>query len=259
MRNSSNKRWNLIWSDEFDGEKKSQPDQTKWNIEIGGHGWGNLEWQYYSNDLENLHIDGESHLTITATENREQATELNSWYGVAKYKSARISTKESFQFQYGKAEALMRLPTGQGVWSAFWMLGESIDDVSWPDCGEIDIMENIGREPSTVHASLHGPGYSRVNSLKKHFHLPSGESVSSKFHKFGLEWEPKQIKWFVDGQEVFCVNASQLPIDKTWVFDNPFFMVLNVAVGGIWPGYPSTDTQFPTSMFVDYVRVFKAE
>lgn len=159
--------------------------------------------------------------------------------------------------QFGRIEARIRIPAGQGIWPAFWMLGQDISSVGWPKCGEIDIMENIGREPSVVHGSLHGPGYSGGSAITAAYSLPNGARFSSAFHTFAVQWSPEAITFLVDGASYRTVSSS-LPGRRTWVFDKPFFLILNVAVGGTWPGLPDTTTQFPQEMLVDYVRVYQA-
>src|SRR5262249_30813502 len=172
------------------------------------------------------------------------------------YTSARLLTQGKFARRFGRFEARIKLPFGQGVWPAFWMLGENITSVGWPACGEIDVMENIGREPSLNHGSLHGPGYSGGNSLTASFGLPDQGHFSDDFHIFALEWSPNSVKFFVDGAVYESRSPSDVPSDGTWVFDTPFFVLLNLAVGGSWPGSPDQTTVFPQTMLVDYVRVY---
>lgn len=245
--------WLLAWHDEFDGPAGSPPNPTRWGHDIGGHGWGNNEWQYYTDSTANAALDGAGALVITAT--TAPTGTLQCWYGPCKHTSARLLTKGKFEFTYGRVEARIRIPGGQGIWPAFWMLGNDIDAVSWPACGEIDIMENIGREPTTVHGTIHGPGYSGANGLGGGFTLT--QPFSSTYHVFAVEWEPDVIRWYVDSTLYHTRTVADLPAGAAWVFDHPFFILLNVAVGGNWPGYPDATTAFPQHMWIDYVRVYQ--
>ena len=179
------------------------------------------------------------------------------WYGPCQYSSARLVTKGKFDYKTGRFEARIRIPAGQGMWPAFWMLGNNIDQVGWPTCGEIDIMENIGREPSIVHGTIHGPGYSGGNSIGAQYTLPNGQRFSDDYHIYKVEWEPNAIRWYVDGNIYQTRTPSSLPAGTNWVYDHPFFLILNVAVGGGWPGNPNQTTVFPQMMLIDYVRVYK--
>jgi len=245
-----------VWSDEFDGPAGSSFDATKWVAETGGGGWGNQEREFYTTRTENVALDGNGHLVITAL--AEPATTTDTcWYGICRYTSARIKTKGLFAQTYGRFEARIRIPRGQGLWPAFWMLGDNIDRVGWPMSGEIDIMENIGREPTTVHGTMHGPGYSGAG-IGGSISL-SGGAFADDFHRYAVEWTPGRIKWFVDDTAYFQTTPASIPANTTWVFDHPFFLLLNVAVGGGWPNDPDATTTFPQRMVVDYVRVYKAK
>jgi beta-glucanase (GH16 family) len=246
--------WTLAWSDEFDGPAGGPVDGTKWVAETGGHGWGNKERQYYTARAENVSLDGTGHLVITARA-EPHAASFTCWYGTCGYTSARLKTQGRFAQRYGRFEARIRVPRGQGIWPAFWMLGTDIDDVGWPRSGEIDVMENIGREPAIVHGTMHGPGYSGASSIGGAHTLASG-SFADDYHVFAVEWMPGEIRWLVDDTEYRRSTPASLPAGATWVFDHPFFMLLNVAVGGEWPGDPDASTQFPQQMLVDYVRVY---
>jgi beta-glucanase (GH16 family) len=232
-----------VWADEFNGPSNSAPDSTKWTYDLGAGGWGNQELQTYTNLPQNVYVDGAGHLIIRVERSGSTFT------------SARLKTQGLFSTRYGSIEARIRLPFGQGIWPAFWMLGANITSAGWPACGEIDIMENIGREPSINHGSAHGPGYSGGNSVTGLFTLPGGARFADDFHTFAIQWAPGTIKFFVDGTAYKTVTGSSLPSGAAWVFDNPFFLILNVAVGGSWPGAPDATTQFPQQMMVDYVRV----
>jgi beta-glucanase (GH16 family) len=173
------------------------------------------------------------------------------------YTSARLSTKGNFSQAYGRFEARIKMPRGQGIWPAFWMLGDDIDKVPWPDCGEIDILENLGREPSIAHGTIHGPGYSGQHGIGSPFTLPDGKRFSDDFHIFAVEWEPQEIRFYVDENLYATRRPSDLPAGSHWVYDHPFFILLNLAVGGNWPGNPDSTTEFPQRMYIDYVRVYK--
>ena len=242
----------LVWSDEFDGPAGSAVDASKWVHDTGGQGWGNRERQYYTPGTENAALDGSGNLVITAR--AEPANTARScWYGACRYTSARLLTKGKYEFQHGRIEARMRLPRGQGIWPAFWMLGADIDQVGWPRSGEIDIMENIGREPNIVHGTIHGPGYSGGSGIGSSY-SQSGP-FADDFHVFTIEWEPSSITWFVDGKQFRRTTPADLPAGAAWAFEHTFFMLLNVAVGGNWPGEPDETLVMPQTLTVDYVRV----
>lgn len=246
----------LVFRDEFTGVQGAAIDSTKWTAEIGGNGWGNQELEYYTNSTDNAFLDGSGSLVIKAVKLVPPLT-LSCWYGPCQYTSARLITKGKFDLKYGRFEARIKIPRGQGVWPAFWMLGNNIDNVGWPTCGELDIMENIGREPSTVHGTMHGPGYSGANGIGAPFSLPNNAAFADAFHVFAIEWSTNEIHWYVDGSEYKTVRPQDLPAGSQWVFDHPFFVILNFAVGGQWPGSPDTSTTFPQTMTVDYVRVYR--
>ena len=247
--------WVLVWSDEFDGAEGSPVDSAKWVFDIGGGGWGNNEFEYYTNSTANASMDGNGNLVITAIK-ETLPRKKKCWYGRCEYSSARIKTAGKFKQAYGRFEARVKIPYGQGIWPAFWMLGSNINKVGWPKCGEIDVMENIGREPSTAHGTIHGPGYSGANGIGAAYDLPAG-SFADDFHVFAIEWEPGAIRWYVDGSLYQTRTPADLPSGAAWVFDHPFFMLLNLAVGGNWPGSPDATTVFPQRMYVDYVRVYQ--
>jgi beta-glucanase (GH16 family) len=246
------KQWALVWSDEFNGPDGSMPDLGKWTIVKGGSGFGNRELEYYTDRPANLHVE-KGNLVITAR--KEDYTGPD---GVKKeYTSARLETAGHFQEQYGRIEARIKLPKGQGIWSAFWMLGSNFDSIQWPDCGEIDIMENIGSEPAKIHGSLHGHGYSGGSPLSGVFALPDQAQFSDEFHVYAIEWGPQIIRFYVDNILYETQTGNSVPPNTHWAFDHPFYILMNVAVGGYWPGNPDGTTSFPTSMLVDYVRVYK--
>ncbi|HEY8458061.1 MAG TPA: glycoside hydrolase family 16 protein [Actinopolymorphaceae bacterium] len=262
----STPQWTLTWSDDFDGPAGRPPDRARWVAEIGGHGWGNDELQYYTDLTENAALDGNGHLVITA---RPDDVGRSCWYGTCRFTSARLVTKQKFSQAYGRFEARIKLPRGQGVWPAFWLLGDDIDEVGWPRCGEIDIMEYLGHDERTVYGSVHGPQFDTTDEYR----LPDGESFAEGFHTFTVDWSANRVDFFVDGQQYATVErpdaatsggservtnaANQADGDPRWVFDHPFFILLNVAVGGRWPGEPDESTRFPQHMVVDYVRVYQ--
>jgi beta-glucanase (GH16 family) len=247
--------WVLAWSDEFDGQAGAPVDGAKWVADTGGHGWGNQERQYYTPGAENASLDGAGHLVITARAATPDSSR-HCWYGACRYTSARLLTRGRLETTYGRFEARIRIPRGQGIWPAFWMLGADIDRVGWPASGEIDVMENIGREPGTVHGTVHGPGYSGDHGITASYALPNA-AFADDFHLFAVEWTPGEIRWLVDDREYRRITPANLPAGAAWVFDRPFFLLLNVAVGGAWPGDPDPSTTFPQQMLVDYVRVYR--
>jgi beta-glucanase (GH16 family) len=230
----------IVWADEFSG---SSINLNNWTYDIGGSGWGNNESQFYTNRSENARIEN-GMLVIEAREER---------YRGKNYTSARLKTQGLKTFTYGRIEARLQVPYGQGIWPAFWMLGSDITSNPWPNCGEIDIMEHIGREPYNVYGTVHGPNYSGANGVGNFITLP--QPVKDSFHVFAVEWTPTEIRWYLDGVQYHSVTPSTVP--GTWVFNHDFFIILNVAVGGYWPGYPDATTTFPQRMTVDYVRVYQ--
>jgi beta-glucanase (GH16 family) len=168
-----------------------------------------------------------------------------------------LKTQGKFSQKYGRFEARIKIPYGQGIWPAFWMLGADIEKKSWPKCGEIDIMENIGKEPGIVHGTIHGPGYSGANGIGAPLSLPPGQRFADDFHIYAVEWEQKVIRFYVDDHLYQTRTPANLPPGAKWVYQHPFFVLLNVAVGGGWPGSPDASTTFPQTMLVDYVRVYR--
>ena len=238
------RNWQLVWSDEFDGAAGESPDASKWAYDIGtgDNGWGNAELQSYTDRPENVSMDGEGNLEITALQSGNSFT------------SARIKTQGLFEQQYGRFEARLKTPYGPGMWPAFWMLGSNIETVSWPQCGEIDIMELRGQEPHIIHGSIHGPGYSGGNPITKGYALMNAR-FDTEYHIFAIEWDKEKIDFFVDDFLYQRILRSDVPGE--WVYDQPFFMILNVAVGGNYVGFPTAGTPFPQKMIIDYVRVYQ--
>ncbi len=246
--------WKLVWSDEFNGANGSSVDPKKWSYVLGGHGWGNEELESYTQRSANIH-ESNGKLVITALH--------EDYTGVDKiprhYTSARIQTKGLFAQAYGRFEARMQLPIGQGIWPAFWMLGSNIDQAGWPAAGEIDILETIGAA-DTMYSTLHGPGYSGSHGISAKYTLPAGERVDRGsdrgFHTYAVEWAPDDIRFFFDNHLIVERTPASLPAGTRWVYDHPFFILLNLAVGGKWPGNPDATTHFPQKLLVDYVRVY---
>ncbi|MCI3221482.1 family 16 glycosylhydrolase [Streptomyces sp. NP-1717] len=241
----------VTFDENFDGPAGSAVNSGRWQIETGDN-VNNHERQYYTPGNNNAALDGQGNLVITARKNNPGNYQC--WYGRCEYTSARLNTAGKFTAQYGRVEARMKIPRGQGMWPAFWMLGNNMGQVGWPNSGEIDIMENVGFEPGTVHGTLHGPGYSGSGGIGAGYSLPGGQAFADAFHTFAIDWSPNSIRWSVDGN----VFQTRTPADlggREWVFNKPFFLILNLAVGGYWPGDPNSSTPFPSTLTVDYVRV----
>jgi beta-glucanase (GH16 family) len=249
--------WVLAWSDEFDGPAGTPPDPATWGYDLGDGsavgltGWGNNERQFYTASPENAALDGEGNLVITVL--RADGTET-CWYGPCEYTSARLLTRDRFEIQHGRIEARIRVAGGWGLWPAFWMLGTDIDEVGWPESGEIDIMEFVGRRPNEVLGTIHGPGYSGSSSFGGSIDL--GGPVADDFHTFAVDWRPGVITWELDG-EVYHEAQPADVAPNPWVFEHPFFMILNVAAGGNLGGPVARDLEFPQRMLIDYVRVYR--
>lgn len=247
----ASKGWTLTWSDEFDGARGQLPDGAKWTPEIGGQGWGNQEREYYTGNAANASLDGAGHLVITAL-SEPAITPLSCWYGPCRYTSARLLSKGKFTQKYGRFEARIRIPRGQGIWPAFWLLGDDIDRVGWPQCGEIDVMEVIGKQPSTLYGTIHGPNGTDVGGRQA---IASG-IWADDYHVYAVEWDSSEMRFYADSQMYRRITVAEVP-KNGWVFDHPFFVLLNLAVGGNWPGDPDASTTFPQQMLVDYVRVYR--
>jgi beta-glucanase (GH16 family) len=243
---SERRKWKLVWEDEFDGVAGTLPDAEKWKFDMGTD-WGNRQLEYDTDRAENASMDGEGNLVITARK--------ESYLG-SDYTSARIKTQGLFEQKYGRFEARILMPWGRGIWPAFWLLGSNFATIGWPTCGEIDIMEYRGQEPSTVHATVHGPGYSAGNGISESYELPN-DRFDVGFHLFAVEWGDGYMDFYVDDHLYHSITPEDAPGE--WVFDQSFFIILNVAVGGNYVGSPNEYTQFPQKMLVDYVKVYQEE
>jgi beta-glucanase (GH16 family) len=249
--------WSLVWSDEFDDPAGTPPNAANWTHEIGDGaanripGWGNSELQYYTESTENAATDGNGNLVITA---READGSLPCYYGPCEYTSARLISSHKAEFAYGRIEARLRVPQGAGLWPAFWSLGTDIGEVGWPQCGEIDIMEFVGREPYEVFGTIHGPGYSGGASFGDTytFDFP----VYEDYHTFAIVWQPDLIEWYVDDILYHTAEPADVAPNE-WVYNHPFFVIMNIAVGGNFGGPVGEETVFPQEMLVDYLRVYQ--
>jgi beta-glucanase (GH16 family) len=240
--------WELVWSDEFEGDTI---DPSNWAYDIGGWGWGNGEAQYYTDRPENARVEN----GLLVIEARQEKFEDKY------YTSARLKTQGLREFQYGRIEARLKVPEGAGMWPAFWMLGSDFQrnpddpfDSNWPQAGEVDIMEYVGREPDLVMGTVHGPGYSGAGGLGRWNRQEY--DIADDFHTFAIEWDESGITWFYDGEDYFTLTPEDVG-DREWVFDHEFFMLLNLALGGQFAGNIGLDTQFPANLYVDYVRVYQ--
>ena len=240
--------WNLAWQDEFDGPAGQLPDPGRWRFDVGTD-WGNQQLEYDTARAQNASLDGAGNLAIIARKEN---------YLEQEYTSARINTRGLFEQARGRFEARIKLPVGQGIWPAFWALGNDFGTAGWPTCGEIDVMEYRGQEPNVILGTAHGPGYSGGSAVGTRYTLP-GANFNDDFHVFAIEWSESRITWFVDDVIYRVITPADLPAGGRWVFDHPFFVILNVAVGGIFVGPPDESTIFPQTMLVDWVRVYKAE
>ena len=241
---------NLVLSDEFDTDNEINADIWTFDIGTGSNGWGNNEEQFYTNRTENISVQN-GILIIKA---------LKEDYNGSDYTSSKILTKGLKEQAYGRFEARIQLPTGQGMWPAFWLLGANCGDGTadtevWPNCGEIDIMEYRGQDPTVVHGSVHGPGYAAGNAITKSYVLEN-DRFDTGFHVFGIEWSPEYINYYVDDVLYNQITRQQVEEKGTWVFDQPFYIIINLAVGGNFIGAPIEETVFPQTMLIDYVRVY---
>jgi beta-glucanase (GH16 family) len=240
--------WELVWQDEFEGEAINR---SNWTYDLGGWGWGNGEAQYYTDRPENARVEN----GLLVIEARQEKYE-NSYYT-----SARLLTQGLQEFQYGRIEARIKVPYGAGFWPAFWMLGSDFQrnpddpyDSNWPDAGEIDIMEHVGREPDLIMGTVHGPGYSGALGIGRWNR--QDYDIAEDFHTYAIEWNYDGITWIYDGEPYFTLERDAVG-EREWVFDKEFFIILNLALGGQLAGPIGLDTKFPANVYVDYVRVYQ--
>jgi len=239
-----NRNYQLVWEDDFTGEEGQLPDASKWVFDVGTD-WGNQQLEYDTDRAENVSTDGNGNLAIVAKQEN---------FGGQPFTSGRIKTQGLFQQTYGRFEARMKLPWGPGIWPAFWLLGGNCETVTWPQCGEIDIMEYRGQQPTLAYGAVHGPGYSGGGSITKAYALQN-DRYDLDFHVFGIEWGTDYIDYYVDDNLYQRITPADVPGE--WVYDHDFFIILNLAVGGNYVGFPTTDTRFPQTLLVDYIRVYK--
>ena len=241
------RNWQLVWSDEFDGAAGELPNPANWVFDVGTGegGWGNEELEYYTDRPDNASLDGNGNLVMTA---------LSESFAGSAFTSSRIKTEGLFEQSYGRFAARIKMPYGPGLWPAFWLLGNNIETVGWPQCGEIDVMEARGQEPNIIHGTVHGPGYSAGAAITDSFGFEN-DRFDVDFHVFAVEWGENYIDYYVD--DTLYQRITPDDVTGEWVYDHPFFIVLNVAVGGNYVGFPTPDTPFPQTMTIDYVRVYK--
>ena len=251
--------WAPVWSDEFNGLAGARPDSLKWTYDIGDGctagicGWGNNEKETYTASAENAALNGNGQLAITA---RPAPPGITCYYGPCRYTSAKLETKGRMNVQPGRrVEARIKLPAGQGLWPAFWMLGSNHPQTPWPRSGELDIMENHGSDSRSTSSAIHGPGYSGKTPFAHGRTLPSGR-FSDDFHVFAVEWDSTRVQFFIDGTLHYTVRRGEVARYGDWVFDQPFYIILNLAVGGTFDGDPQSDAILPATMLIDYVRVY---
>ena len=249
-----------VWSDEFDGAGGASVDPAKWSFDLGDGctsgncGWGNNEKEYYTNAPENASLDGQGHLAIVA---RPAVLNVSCYYGPCRYTSAKITTRGKLAAAPGRVEARIRIPAGQGLWPAFWMLGNDFPTVGWPTSGELDIMENKGSAPSTSSSAIHGPGYSG-NTPFAHANTIGPATLADDYHLYAVEWDASLARFYVDGVMHYEVLRADVQRYGASILDKPYFIILNLAVGGNFDGDPRSDAILPATMLVDYVRVYTA-
>ncbi|PUA80362.1 glycoside hydrolase family 16 protein [Nocardioides currus] len=230
-----------MWVQDFEGRDDQPPDSRVWTYDLGGGGWGDGQRQVYTGDAANADLDGAGHLRITAR--REVDNTIT---------SARLTTRTSFATRYGRIEARIKVPGGRGTWPAFWMLGADIDEVGWPACGEIDVMEHVGTEPRRCCGTLHGPGYSGLAGGVGAA-IDAGTDLSEDFHDYAVLWDESGITWLLDDREHHRLTRSDVP--GPWPFDHPFFLLVNLAIGGDWPELDTDTPDLPAVLLVDRISV----
>ncbi len=249
--------WVPTWVDEFDGPDGARANPDNWTYETGGWGWGNQELQYYTDSTDNAALDGDGNLVITAREVADpQAAALPCWYGDCTHTSARLVTEGKQEFGYGRWEARVQVAEGTGIWPAFWSLGNDFRRVNWPQTGEIDVMEFVGRQPTSIFGTIHGPGYSGGQSFGSG-PIDLGEPVGAQYHDFAVEWQEGLITWELDGLQYHTATPADVAPNE-WVFDHPFNLIMNVALGGNFGGPLGADLDLPQDTLFDWVRVSAA-
>ncbi len=235
----------LVWSDEFN--YKGLPDSAKWAYDVGGNGWGNNEAQYYTKADTNNAVVGNGILSIIARKEKHENKE---------YTSARMVTNGKKDWRFGRVEISAKLPKGRGTWPAGWMLGSNINTVGWPQCGEIDILEHVGYDPDTIVGSIHSTSYNHMKGTQKTKRIFI-KNPYTEFHVYACEWDTNNMVFSLDGIPYLTV-PNEHKTEKEWPFNNPMYILLNVAIGGNWGGKNGIDESiFPVKMEVDYVRVFQ--
>ena len=242
----------LLWSQEFNEKSGTKPNPKYWNYDLGdGRGWGNRELQLYTN--VNAKTTGRGILAITALQISPKKKQV-CYYGYCEWSSARITTKNKVWIKYGTIESRIQMPAGKGTWPAFWMLGQNIDEVSWPNSGEIDITVGLGRTPFLAYSTIHGPGYFGGSSIGISHLNP--KKLSDRFHTYGINWSEDSIEWTFDGEVIFKQSKDSIA-PRTWVFNQPFSLILNIAMGGEFGGEIGKDSKSGLQMKVDWIRVKK--
>lgn len=249
--------WTLAWSDEFDGSSGSPVDGSNWSYDLGDGcpsicGWGNQEKEYYTSAPENIALNGLGQLAIVA---RAAPAGLTCFYGPCRYTSAKIKTQGKVLAQPGRVETRIKLPLGQGLWPAFWLLGSNFPATPWPLCGELDVMEHRGSRPGETSSAIHGPNYFGATPFAHAYTLQTGR-FADDFHVFAVEWDATRVRFLVDSTLHYGITREAVERAGAWVFDQPFFVILNLAVGGNFDGDPQSDAILPATMLVDYVRVY---
>ena len=241
--------WNIVWQDEFNNDSL---DLTKWSREIGGHGWGNNELQFYTDSDSNSYVEN-GNLILKA---QVVPQGIGSSKGLRYYSSARLRTFGKGDWKYGRIEVKAKVASGQGIWPAIWMLPTDWLFGGWPSSGEIDIMEHVGYDLGVVHGSVHTEAYNhKINTQRSSARKIA--NVDTEFHVYSIIWDKDKISFFVDDVQYFLFENDQQGNYKTWPFDQRFHLLINIAVGGDWPGNPDNSTNFPRKMLVDYVRVYE--
>lgn len=239
----------LIWSDEFSGPAGAPPSSSKWIHDLGDYGAGAGELETYTDSTANAALDGQGHLAIVALPQTPSGPGQ-----VRSYSSARLETKGLFSVKYGLIEARVKIPAGTGLWPA-WMLGDDITTLGWPACGEIDVMETLGKNPLTVYGTIHGPSGSTAYEISNT--AKSATPLAAGFHTYGVSWSRNSVTWLLDGTPYSTVTSADLAPGQMWVFNQPFHLILDLAVGGTWGGPPNSSTPFPATLLVDWVRVYQ--